>query len=86
MRDQLLDGISGKLIAQERNILEAVDTKLATQSEKLLNSMDDKLATQKEAIVKDVADYIADTVVPLIDKQDRRITNIENRLDTPHVD
>ena len=62
MRSQILDSVDGKLKAQEKNILEAVDKKL-----------DVKLADQKDAIVKDVADYIADSIVPLIDKQDLRI-------------
>ncbi len=58
MRSQILDSVDGKLKAQEKNILEA---------------MDKKLVVQKDAIVKDVADYIADSIVPLIDKQDFRI-------------
>lgn len=65
MQNQLLDGISGKLLAQEKNILDSVDT---------------QLANQKKAIVKDVAEYIADVVVPLLDKQNRKFTKIEHHM------
>lgn len=80
MRDQILDAMSGKFIATERNILDAVDQKLLKQEQSLLSKMDKKLADQKEAIVKDVGDYVADTLVPLFDKHDKRITALEHQF------
>lgn len=76
MRDQILDAMSGKFIATERNILDSVDQKFTEFGTK----MDKKLADQKEAIVKDVGDYVADTLVPLFDKHDKRITALEHQF------
>ena len=40
----------------------------------------DDLKQLRKGIVSDVAEYIADTIVPLFDKHDRRITSVESRL------
>lgn len=48
-----------------------------------LKSMETRL---RKDIVSDVAEYIADTIVPLFDKHDRRITSIESRLGIRAVD
>lgn len=76
MRDQILDAMSGKFIATEKNILDSVDQKFTNFGKE----MDKKLADQKEAIVKDVGDYVADIIVPLLDEHDNRITALEHQF------
>ncbi len=44
--------------------------------EDILDGVDGKLAKQKEEIVESVAEYIADTIVPVFDKHDKRLTHL----------
>ncbi|MEK7593071.1 MAG: hypothetical protein AAB508_06875 [Patescibacteria group bacterium] len=56
---------------------------LKDQKEQILDAVDGKLAKQKEEIVREVGEFIADTVVPIFDKHDRRLTRVEKKLDLP---
>ena len=49
----------------------------------LNDDIDGKLVKQREEIVESVAEYIADTIVPMFEKRDKKITRIEKKLDLP---
>lgn len=41
------------------------------------------LKDQKEEIVEAVGEYIADTIVPMFDQRDKKISRIEKKLNLP---
>lgn len=51
--------------------------------EQINDDMDGKLKLQKEATVKEVGEYIVDTLVPMFDQRDKKITRIEKKLNLP---
>ena len=51
--------------------------------EQINEDIDGKLANQKEEIVKEVGEYIADTIVPMFEERDNRLTRIEKKLNLP---
>ncbi|MEK7592986.1 MAG: hypothetical protein AAB508_06430 [Patescibacteria group bacterium] len=56
---------------------------LKDQRDQILDAVDGKLVKLKDGIVKDVGEYIADTIVPLFDKHEKRITRVEKKLGLP---
>lgn len=65
LRSQITDDIDGKLKIKKREIL---------------SEMDKKLAKQKDEIVNSVAKDIVETIVPLIDEQDKKIAGIQKKI------
>ncbi|MBI5614228.1 hypothetical protein HY947_04855 [Candidatus Gottesmanbacteria bacterium] len=82
-KTEILDAVDDKLLNQKVEILDAVDNRLIKQKEQILEAVDGKLVKLKEGIVKDVGEYIADSIVPMFDKQDKRISRIEKKFDLP---
>lgn len=72
LRDQIADDIDGKLKIQKREILKEMDT---------------KLSNQKDEIVKDVSEYVADTIVPMLEERDKQIAQVKKKVGlSPLVD
>ena len=63
------------------------DKKFATKDDlkKLPTKVDlqKALNNQKEEIVDAVGEYVADTIVPMFDQRDKKISRIEKKLDLP---
>ena len=64
----------------KEDILESVDGKLAAQKGGIMTEFDAKLAVQKDEIVTEVGEYIADTIVPVIEQRDIRLDRLEKAL------
>lgn len=56
---------------------------LKDMKDQILDGVDGKLAKQKEEIIESVGDYITDTIVPILDKHDKRLTRVERKLNLP---
>ena len=70
-----------------RDVLEEVDSKLKAQSRNILdevnNSLKQQLKKQKDEIVKEIGDFIEDSLLPLFDNHEKRISRAEEKLNLP---
>ncbi len=57
--------------------------KLKQQKTDILAEMDSKLEQQTKAILEGTADYVADSLTPYLEKQDRRLDHLERHTTHP---
>ncbi len=79
LKEDIIEGFDSKLTAQSTNILEEMDHKFKQQ----LLDVDNKLKQQKEEIVTETAEYVADSLIPLMDNHGKRLDRVEEKLDLP---